>query len=77
MNTFKTDLNVTGACLTAIAVSASRNRGLASARSAVPAAYRPSVDGNAFAEHSATKCVGMALIDTTGWPLGPQERLSG
>ena len=77
MNTFKTDLSGTGARLSAIAVSASRNWGHAGARRAVPAAYRPSVDGNASAKLSALKCVGMALIDTTGWPLGPQERLSG
>ena len=77
MNTTITDHNTPGTRFAASAVSTFRSWGQVGARRAVPAVYLPSVNGDAFAKHSAKQCAGMALIDTTGWPLAPQERLSG
>lgn len=77
MNTTMTDHGTTGTHLAASAVSGLRGWNRAGAHRAAPAVYLPSVNGDAFGKHSAKKCAGMALIDTTGWPLGPQERSSG
>lgn len=38
--------------------------------------YGPSASGASLRQH-AWKRLDMARIDTTGWPLGPQDRLSG
>ncbi|HET9077709.1 MAG TPA: hypothetical protein VFN68_12320 [Acidimicrobiales bacterium] len=48
----------------------------AGARLAAPAAYRPSASAAFLGKH-AQKRTWMAGIDTTGWPLGPQDRASG
>lgn len=67
----------TGVCPAPSATSTIRRSGLlAGARHAAVAGIAASVAGAAFAEHSQ-KRTDMALIDTTGWPLGPQDRPSG
>ena len=81
MNTISTMGDVTrsstGACPVPTAVSNLLTTGLvAGARHALPAGYVPAAAGASFGKHSE-KQTDMARIDATGWPLGPQDRMSG
>lgn len=66
-----------GAVPAAPAVSASRLAGAADAvRLSGAAVYLQPAAGAFFGKH-ADKRTDMARIDNTGWPPGPQDRMSG
>lgn len=66
----------TGAPLVALAAASSDRAFSGCARRAVPVVSRLSMYANTSAKCTESKRAGMALINT-GWPLAPQERMSG
>lgn len=67
----------TGSCPVPAGVSAFyASASAAGAPFSATAFYGQSASGTSLGDH-AWKRTDMARIDTTGWPLGPQDRLSG